>query len=189
MPVTLLSALSPYVAPNKEGKRFVNETKPFRRYVGMSKQEPTVKLSEVKQIGIIVKDLDRAIEFYSSHFGLGPFQVQESEVEFTYRGEQSNCRMRVAFSQWGSIQIELIQPLEGKSPLTEFLREKGEGVQHLRFDVDDLDGVLARLSKEGIEPVLQFALPDLGITFALLDTAKIGGVQFELTEMRGKSAV
>ena len=111
----------------------------------MLKQEPTVKISELKQIGIIVEDLDKAIEYYSSHFGLGPFETHTMEVDgFTYRGKQGSCRLKVAFVQSGPMQIELVQPVDGKSPFSEFLREKGEGVQHFRFDVDDLDGRLPR---------------------------------------------
>jgi hypothetical protein len=69
-------------------------------------------------------------------------------------------------------------------PFTDFLRERGEGAQHLGFEVNDLDGMLTKLAKEGIDPLFRVTLPDVALAF--LNTDKIGGVQFELIEMKGK---
>ena len=153
----------------------------------MVKQEPTVKLPPVEQIGIVVKDVDRAIEYYSSNFGWGPFRVREVNMNgFSYRGKLSNCRLKMALAKSGPIEIELIQVLEGETPHTEFLREKGEGLQHLRFRVDDLDSMLAELAKEGIHPIFQQRMPDLGAAFAYVNSDKIGGVMFELFEYKSR---
>jgi len=152
-------------------------------------RKPRVKLPPVEQIGIVVKDMDKAIEYYTSVFGWGPFVVRESETKgFTYRKQKGNCRMKTAFAQSGPIQIELIQVMEGETPHTEFLREKGEGVQHLRFNVEDLKGMLAELAKEGIEPIWQHSYPEYGIDFAYLNTDKVGGVIFELIEAKSPEA-
>ncbi|GAF80790.1 unnamed protein product [marine sediment metagenome] len=153
------------------------------------KQEPRVKLPPVEQVGIVVKDMERAMEYYSSTFGWGPFQVMELEMKgATYRGQPCDCRLKLAFARSGPIEIELIQVLEGETPHTEFLREKGEGLQHLRFSVDDIDGTLAKLAKEGIEPVFQHSYPEIGISFAYLNTDKIGGVMIELIEIKKRKS-
>ena len=149
----------------------------------MSEQEPRVKLPPVDQIGIVVKDIDRAIEYYSSTFGWGPFRVQESEIKgFTHRGKKGNCRLKIAFARSGPVEIELIQVLEGETPHSEFLREKGEGLQHLRCSVDDIDNMLAELAKEGIETVFHQSLPQFGVSWAYLNTDKVGGVMLELIQ-------
>ena len=148
-------------------------------------QQPRVKLPPVQQIGIVVKDMDRAIEYYSSNFGWGPFQIQEVKMKgFTYRGEAGSCRLKMAIAQSGPIEIELIQVLEGETPHTEFLREKGEGLHHLRFSVDDLNAVLAQWAGEGIEPVWQHSMPEIGVSWAYLNTDAVGGVMVELIEMK-----
>jgi len=41
----------------------------------VKQQEPRVKLPPVSQIGIVVRDMDKAIEYYSSAFGWGPFNA------------------------------------------------------------------------------------------------------------------
>ena len=32
---------------------------------------------KLAQVGVVVKDMDKAIEFYSSTFGFGPFEIME----------------------------------------------------------------------------------------------------------------
>ncbi|GAI10437.1 unnamed protein product, partial [marine sediment metagenome] len=68
------------------------------------KQEPRVKLPPVEQVGIVVKDIDRAIEYYSSTFGWGPFQVMELEMKgATHRGKKGDCTLKLAFARSGQI--------------------------------------------------------------------------------------
>ena len=95
--------------------------------------------------------------------------------------------MKIALAYSGPLEIELIQVLDGETPHTEFLRERGEGLHHLRFAiVDDLGGMLAELAKEGIEPVFraQLSWGDFEVEAVYLNTDRIGGVMFELAEAR-----
>jgi methylmalonyl-CoA/ethylmalonyl-CoA epimerase len=139
-----------------------------------------VKLPPVDQIGIVVKDVEQVIEYYTSAFGWGPFQIREVDLKgFTYRNRLSDCRLKVAYLQSGSIQVELIQVLEGDTPHTDFLRQKGEGLQHICFRVDDFAATAAELAKEGIEPV--WHLPGMPV-FAYVNSDNIGGVMFELVK-------
>jgi catechol 2,3-dioxygenase-like lactoylglutathione lyase family enzyme len=144
-----------------------------------------IKLPPVEQVGIVVKDMDKAIEFYGAVFGWGPFNVSEFELKgCIYRGKPSDCRLKLAMAQSGPVEIELIQVLEGETPHSEFLREKGEGLHHLRFSVDDLDGVLAEWAKEGVEPVWYHSMPEIGVSWAYLNTDRVGGAMVELIEMK-----
>ena len=148
-------------------------------------QEPPVKLPPVQQVCIVVKDIDRAIEYYTSTFGMGPFRTSDVDMEgVLLRGKPISTRIKVAFAESGPLQIELIQPVEGKNIYTEFLDSKGEGLHHLAFQVNDLDAMLAKLAKEGIEPIWHQRLPQFGIAFAYLNTDRIGGVIFELIEVK-----
>ncbi|MFC1847699.1 VOC family protein [Chloroflexota bacterium] len=142
---------------------------------------PKLELPPADQIGIVVKDVEKTTEFFSSVFGWGPWGILELDMkDCLYRGESCDARLKIAFAQSGSVEIELIQVLEGETIHTEFLREKGEGLHHLRFKVDDLDAKLADLAKEGIEVVFRKNLN--GIDFAYLDTDRFGGIMVELIE-------
>jgi 4-hydroxyphenylpyruvate dioxygenase-like putative hemolysin len=93
--------------------------------------------------------------------------------------------VKAAIAYSGSVFIELVQVLEGETVHTEFLREKGEGMQHVAFLVRNLDETLGELAKRGIEPAMQ--LPRMLIdTPATSGEAQVGAAkrrQMELTEV------
>ncbi len=149
----------------------------------MSEQnEPLVRLKPVDQFGIVVKDLDKAVQFYSSIFGWGPFKTMEFEMDIGYKGKDWSIRQRTAHGKTGDVEIELIQVLRGETPHTDFLATRGEGVHHLRFEVDNLAETLAALAKGGIEPVWMKSTQN--VNFAYVNSDVVGGVMFELIEWK-----
>ena len=147
-------------------------------------KEPSVRLPPVEQIGIVVRDVDEAVEFFTSTFGWGPFRISEVEMKgFSYGDRTGDCRLKMAFARSGDVEIELIQVLEGQTPHSDFLRRHGEGMQHLRFRVDDCDGVTAALAKEGVEPLWSQKFPGIA-AFAYMKTDKTSGLMMELFEMK-----
>ena len=154
-----------------------------------------VKLGRFSHVGIVVGDLDKAMQYYSSVFGLGPFKTQTYELnQFIFRGKTANARVRAAIADSGSVFIELVQVLEGETVHTEFLREKGEGIQHVAFLVRDLDGILRELATSGVEPIMRLRIPidapadqagtakkaRLELTEVYLNSDKIGGAMVQL---------
>jgi len=139
-----------------------------------------LKLPEVSQIGVVVEDLDRAVAFYQSVFGMGPFRIQEAEAPNVWdRGKEKRIKARLAFADLGQVEIEFIHILEGDSVHLEFLREHGEGLHHLGFRVKDFQAKLEQAKAMGFE-VLQTG--PLGRFYAYLDTRRHGGIIVELIE-------
>ncbi len=108
------------------------------------------------QIGVVVADLDQAIHYLMEVFGIGPFRVIEwppagrTEMNRFYYGEPADFTARMAFAELGAVELELIQPLEGKSIWADFLRDHGGGIHHLRFNVDEVEPVQTHLARYGI---------------------------------------
>ena len=139
-----------------------------------------LQLPGVGQIGVVVEDVDRAIAFYESTFGLGPWDIREVGAPNVWdRGEEKQIKARLAFATIGQVEIELIQILEGDSLHLEFLREHGEGLHHLGFFVKDFAAKLEQAKAMGFE-VLQTG--PMGRFYAYLDTRQHGGVILELIE-------
>ncbi|MGH9612864.1 MAG: VOC family protein [Bryobacteraceae bacterium] len=95
-------------------------------------------LQRAVQIGIVVRDLKRTTDVLSSIFGLGPFHFIEwpnrPDSKYSFRGHEEQIKIRQAFVQAGSLEIELIQPLEGtRNAYWEFLDRRGEGIHHVLF--------------------------------------------------------
>ena len=152
-------------------------------------QELTQKLNlpAMSQIGIVVKDLDQTVEYYEKVLGLGPFV--EPDIIYSdkqYHGKSADFSLRMAFCSLGPVELELIEPVTEPTIYHDFLKEKGDGIHHLGFDVKDIDERIKICAKMGID-VLQMGRTPAG-GFAYLNTEKIGGVIFELIQRKCRRA-
>lgn len=106
------------------------------------------------QIALVVKDIEKAVKFYSEIFNVDPptlFSIPpQEEAKTQYRGKPTETRAKLAVFKMGPVVLELIQPDEEPSSWKEFLDTKGEGVHHIGFMVDDREAVLDKMGKMGI---------------------------------------
>ena len=135
------------------------------------------------QIGIVVKNIDKTVEFYTKMFGFGPYEIKYVDYSAaTYYGKTAGYRGKRAFFNLGpGIEIELIELIDGKTIHEDFLKKHGEGLNHIGFKVDDLKAARDNAEKAGFQITQGFMRPD-GSGFAYIDTDKTGGVIFELIE-------
>lgn len=151
----------------------------------MSDQSPTqeneiLQAANFSQIGIVVNSVDETIKYYEKLFGFGPFEVRQVEYPTaTYYGKVAGYRGKRGFFYMGSTQIELIELVDGKTIHEDFLKEKGEGLNHIAFRVKDIEKAKRNAEKAGLKVIQDFTRSD-GMAFAYLSTDKIGGVIFEL---------
>lgn len=142
-----------------------------------SKKSPFSKLT---QIGIIVKDMDETINKLSA-FGIGPFEhrsVPDGAKEF-YKGKPMEATFKIAAVNLGGVELEFIQPLKGESPHKDFLDEKGEGIQHIAFAVDNLERDVEKLKENGASVQME---SDLGMLKVAYMDMKTSGLVFELIQ-------
>ncbi len=142
-------------------------------------------LPPISQIGIVVRDMGKAVEYYEGFFGLGPWTVYDSTPDrYWYRGKPSHMKLRQGKAMLGGIELELVQPLEGESTFHEFLEAQGEGLHHLAFYTDDYDGMVGKFEAAGFKPLLQaeaYVETYKGTVKAChFDTRAVGGVIFEV---------
>jgi len=154
----------------------------------MAQKESTMALPPPAQVGVVVKNLKDAMEYYSQVFGVGPFQVVEfAPAQHWLKGKPTPIRLNIGLAQWGGLQLELIEVAEGDIPHKWFLEEKGEGLQHLGFIVDNYDQWMDYLKVKGIG-VLMNAETDVEgmghVRAAYLESDRVGGVLFELIEIK-----
>jgi methylmalonyl-CoA epimerase len=151
------------------------------------KNNNPLKVSKLAQVGIVVKDLDRAMKYYEEVFGIGPWMLFEGESTYCLkRGRETEVKLKIVVAYAGSVQFELIQVLEGDTVHQEFLEERGEGLHHLGFQVHDLEKRLSICKERGIGILQRGTLKKMGLTidYAYLDTVDAGGVIFEYIQTR-----
>lgn len=138
--------------------------------------------SRPDHVGIIVKNLEKAIAYYQS-LGLGPFTIRamSNVVDKKMYGKPTDFQLKVALASAGPINIELIQPLGNAHLQDEFLRTRGEGINHIGFIVDDLKKETDALTGQGFEIVLSAKRTTVGGA-NYFDTRKVGGVILELIQ-------
>jgi 4-hydroxyphenylpyruvate dioxygenase-like putative hemolysin len=138
-------------------------------------------LDKVNQVGIVVRDMDKAIRNYWEIFGISfPKVVVPDYFNRVYRGKPGNFRMKIGLAMMGEVQIELIQPLEGKTIYGEFLERWGEGIHHLGFDLNNLDERVAAFQELGIGVLMSGER--VGGKFAYMDTEGTVGIIVELMQ-------
>ena len=136
----------------------------------------------IAQIGVLVRDMDKAVKFYES-LGIGPFEsLNVSATDRKVYGKPADdVKNMVRVAKVGQLQFELIQPVSGQSVQKEALESKGEGINHLGYFVDDIEKETAKLIAMGYKAISTGKFAGGG-GFAYFDTDRIGGVQFELIQ-------
>ena len=139
----------------------------------------------VGQVGILVPDLDVALERWSAAWGGGPWRCftygPEFVPSFWYRGEPSRSSMRLALGTQMP-QIELIQPLGGGPSVYDGC---GPGLHHLGFYVESLVEAMTSMADAGYETTqwgAGYGLDGDG-GFAYFDTVADLGVILEAIEV------
>ena len=151
----------------------------------------SVRLKRLVQIGVVVADRERTTQLLTALFGIGPFRFVEwpdrAEAKYYYRGVEEHVRFLQAFVQLGEVEVELIQPLEGRSGYRDFLDQTGGGIHHVLFEVSDIDPVIEELAKSGVTVLQSGTGIRPGTRWALLDTQKLVGFFVELRHRPGES--
>lgn len=101
-------------------------------------------LTQFVKIGIVVRNIEKAVKEYSSLFNI-PDPVINYPKDYiqepggrkpgtVFRGCEENPRIKTAVVKLAPIYIELIEPVDGNGPWTEFLEKKGPGVFFIAFE-------------------------------------------------------
>ena len=148
-------------------------------------------LRNAVQVGIVVRDLERSTELLSTIFGLGPFHFIEwpnrPDSKYWLRGAEQKVKIRQAFIQAGSLELELIQPLEGQSAYQEFLETRGGGIHHVLFETENMDEAIEKYARQGVKVLQSGTGIRPGTRWALLDTEHLVGFLIELRHRPGPS--
>jgi methylmalonyl-CoA/ethylmalonyl-CoA epimerase len=116
-----------------------------------------LNIQAINQIGIVVRDLEKAVEHYWKDLGIGPWvfiTLGPGVKKLAYHGEPCPHVVKAAMAQIGALQIELLEPVSGKSPHQDYLEQRGEGVQHLGIIVENLDQAAQEMKQLGYQEIM-----------------------------------
>lgn len=131
-----------------------------------------MKIKRVEHIAIAVDSLKQSIGLLQDTFGL-PLEYEEQIGQ-----------TRLAMLPVGQTYIELLEGQGPESGVTQWMNDKGAGLYHICFEVEDIDDALAELKAKGVK--LRDETPRIGhggARIAFLDPASTGNVLIELAEL------
>lgn len=130
-------------------------------------------LSRIHHVGVAVADLDASIQLYQSALG----------ADLVHRATNEREGLEAAFLRTGSGEVELMSALREDSPVGKFLAQRGPGLHHVAFAVEDIEKALDEARAAGVE--LIDPEPRMGMhgaRIAFLHPKSLGGVLTELVE-------
>jgi methylmalonyl-CoA/ethylmalonyl-CoA epimerase len=127
--------------------------------------------TRIAHVGVAVRDIDMLLPFFRDVLGMPESPLADSDGA------------RIAGLAAGESLVELLEPETPTSPIGKFLQNRGPGIHHLCFAVDDLDAALSRCRASGIVLIDEVPRPGAeGKRIAFLHPKSTGGVLIELTE-------
>ena len=158
-----------------------------RAHNGKTEQAIRKSFKQAIQIGAVVQNLELSIKILSSVFGIGPFRVVECPPpsrrnQQFLKGKPARFRTRQAFADLGSVELELIQPLSGNTIWWQFLRKRGPGIHHIRFNVPNHQVVSDYLRQKGFPKTQEGAGIRPGSYWINYDTEGLVGFVIEIMQ-------
>ena len=131
---------------------------------------------KLHHIGLVVQNINESLGEIAN------FLSFESTSLPTIIGSQ---KVNICFLKTNNVYIELIEPTEENSPITNFAKEGG-GFHHLCFEVDNIQQEINKMVKNGahliVPPVKGFE--DRLIAFLMLNMKKTKCNLIELAEVK-----
>ena len=126
----------------------------------------------IGHIAVLAANLEETVQRYRELLGVSPGEVTTMP--------EAGVKVAV-LDVGGETRLEVLEPLPG-SNLEKVLKERGEGMHHICFDVDDIEGELELLADKGVNLIDRKARRWLEGRVAFIHPRATGGVLIELCQ-------
>jgi methylmalonyl-CoA/ethylmalonyl-CoA epimerase len=132
-------------------------------------------LKKVRHIGVMVENFEQAIEAFRG-FGLSCSEIKENR----------QMNLRVGFLPIGETSIEIVchtKPDKGDDPMVSMVRGQKGTINHLCFEVDDLEATVQDFERSGAKLAEGCPRPGSHGRIAFFYPETTEGVLIELCEV------
>ncbi|MCP4715821.1 MAG: methylmalonyl-CoA epimerase [Deltaproteobacteria bacterium] len=132
-----------------------------------------MKIRKIEHLGIAVNDMEEGKKFWCDALGLNFEKSETVEAQ----------KVTTGFIPVGESEVELLVSTAPDGPVAKFIEKNGQGVQHVAFEVDDIEAALAELKEKGVRLIDE--TPRIGAgnkKIAFLHPKATGGVLVELCQ-------
>ena len=131
---------------------------------------------KLHHIGIVVKNIQKSLGELNQYLNF------ESTTVPSLVGSQ---KVNICFLKTNNVFLELIEPAQENSPISDFVKKKG-GFHHLCFEVDDIHVELERMKKNGARLIVDVVsgFENRLTAFVMLDMKNTNCNLIELAEKK-----
>jgi methylmalonyl-CoA/ethylmalonyl-CoA epimerase len=134
-----------------------------------------MNITHIEHIGIAVKSIEVARNYYEQVLGLKCYSIEEVKDQ----------KVKTAFFMVGATKIELLESTDPEGPIGKFIEKKGEGIHHIAFATENIDNALKEAESKGIQLIDRAPRKGAeGLDIAFLHPKSTLGVLTELCEYR-----
>ena len=132
-----------------------------------------MKITHIEHIGIAVRSIEEQLPYYEGILGLKCYNIETV----------ADQKVKTAFFMVGQTKIELLEPTDEESTIAKFIEKRGEGIHHIAYATENVNGALKDLEEKGVRLIDHEARGGAeGLRIAFLHPKSTGGVLTELCE-------
>jgi methylmalonyl-CoA/ethylmalonyl-CoA epimerase len=126
----------------------------------------------VDHIAIAVNNADHALQNYKRILNIDKIEVEEVPNEM----------VKVVMLNLKDTRIELLEPIDDNSPISKFLKERGEGIHHIAITADDIEKDVQRAMDNGMKFLGGLRTGSYGRKITFIHPKSLNGVLVEFCQ-------
>ena len=130
-------------------------------------------IKKIDHIGIAVKSIEESLKLYRDILGLTLQGIEVVEEQ----------KVKTAFLPIKDSEFELLESTDAEGPIAKFIEKKGQGIQHIALEVEDIEEALKEIKAKGIRLIDETPRYGAGgAKIAFLHPKSTDGVLIELCQ-------
>lgn len=126
----------------------------------------------VDHIAIAVNDAENALENYKKILNIDKIDSEEVPNEM----------VKVVILNLQDTRIELLEPLSDNSPISKFLKDRGEGIHHVAISADNIEKDVIRAKDNGTRFLGDLRTGSYGRKITFIHPKSLNGVLVEFCQ-------
>ena len=151
----------------------------YFRYCDSKIYIPTITnaIMRIDHIAIAVNDANLALENYKKVLRVDKVDFEEVPTE----------KVKVVMLNLEDTRLELLEPIDDTSPISKFLRERGEGIHHIAITADEIESDVKSAIGKGMRFLGDIRTGSYGRKISFIHPKSLNGVLVEFCQAPPKS--
>lgn len=133
---------------------------------------PIQRAMRVDHIAIAVNNVQEALKNYQKILNIDEVEIEDVPSE----------KVKVAMLMLEDTRLELMEPTSPDSPISGFLKDRGEGIHHIAITADDIEKDVTRASSNGMRMLGELRTGSYGRRIIFIHPKSLNGVLTEFCE-------